>query len=565
MLQDNQSAEQRIKKLRETINHHRYLYHVLDREEISPAALDSLKQELTKLETEFPELVTPDSPTQRVAGAVLPGFEKVIHAVPQWSFNDVFTPEELREFDQRVKKIIGAAPTYAAELKIDGFKIVLTYVAGLLKTAATRGDGQVGENVTANVRTIESVPLRLTEPVDVVVEGEIWLGKNAFNALNAARRQAGEPLFANPRNAAAGTIRQLDSKIVAARGLNSFIYDLAAANFPLPSTQIAELELLRALGFKVNKHFRFCPDVVAAIDYWREWQARREKEDYGLDGVVVKVNERSLQLVLGYTGKAPRFASAFKFPAAEATTVIEEIILQVGRTGVVTPVAKLRPVELAGSTVARATLHNEDEIKRLDVRLGDTVIVRKAGDIIPEIVKVLVELRTGTERPFIFPAELPAGGGRIERSLGQAAYRAVDKNSDARRRRLFYHFVSRNAFAIDGFGRKMVDQLMAHRLINSYPDIFTLTYDDLIKQPRLADKSARNLLAAIKHSRRVTLTRLLIALSIPNVGEGVAELLATNFRTLKKIRSATRETLISIAGLGPIIGQSVFDWFRDRD
>ncbi|HEY4524577.1 MAG TPA: NAD-dependent DNA ligase LigA, partial [Candidatus Paceibacterota bacterium] len=310
---------QRAAKLREAINHHRYLYHVLDKEEISPAALDSLKHELAQLEADHPELITPDSPTQRVAGQPLPQFEKITHRVPQWSFNDAFTAAEMREFDARVRKTLAAArtvlpgrtvlaaPTYVAELKIDGFKIVLIYKQGVLQTAATRGDGRVGEDVTANVRTIESIPLRLTEAVEVVVEGEIWLGKNELARINERRRAAGEPVFANPRNAAAGTIRQLDPRIVAARRLNSFIYDLAAASFPLPPTQLEELARLRALGFKVNPHFHFCRDIEAVIAYWQTWQGKREREDYGIDGLAVKINEREFQTALGYTGKAPRF------------------------------------------------------------------------------------------------------------------------------------------------------------------------------------------------------------------------------------------------------------------
>jgi len=585
-MSDQQKTQvvERIAKLRTVINHHRYLYHVLDREEISAEALDSLKHELVELETAHPDLITSDSPTQRVAGAPLPQFEKITHRVAQWSFNDVFSPEEMREFDGRVKKVLNTArPTlkeasrvglnpelnYVAELKIDGFKIVLTYEKGMLKTAATRGDGRVGEDVTANVRTIESIPLRLNEAVDVVVEGEIWLGKKELARINERRRAADESVFANPRNAAAGTIRQLDPRVVAARRLNSFIYDIASSSV-LPSTQIEELQLLQKLGFKVNPHFCFCKDIEAVITYWQEWQGKRDHEDYGIDGVAVKVNERELQNQLGYTGKAPRFAIAFKFPAEEATTVVENISFQIGRTGVVTPVAHLRPVLIAGSTVARATLHNEDEIKRLDVRIGDTVIIRKAGDIIPEIIKVLEELRTGKEKKFRFPKHLaeqggPAAGGasEIARVPGQVAYKLVDKNSPARRRRQFHHFASKIAFDIEGLGRKVVDLLLEHKLLNSYPDIFILTYDDLIKLPRLAEKSARNLLESIKRARQVSLPRFLVALSIDGVGEETAELLTQNFKTLAKIQSTGQTELEAIAGIGPMVSQSIYDWFRE--
>lgn len=567
---------QRITKLREVINHHRYLYHVLDREEISTEALDSLKRELAELEKQYPELVTPDSPTQRVAGLPLPGFKKVTHRVAQWSFNDVFTPKELREFDGRVKKALApmapvaravpaVGPTYTAELKIDGFKIVLIYEKGILITAATRGDGRVGEDVTANVKTAESIPLALTEPVSLVVEGEIWMGKTEFTALNDQRRAAGEAPFANPRNAAAGTIRQLDPRVVAARRLDSFIYDIALADFPLPSTQIAELERLKQLGFKVNPNWEHCPDVEAAIRYWEKWQKRAAGENYGIDGVAVKVNEREFQAKLGYTGKAPRFAVAFKFKAEEATTIIEDIILQVGRTGVVTPVAILRPVLLAGSTVSRATLHNEDEIKRLDARIGDTVIVRKAGDVIPDIVAVLVDLRPSSAKPFTFPAYLEAGGGAIERIPGQAAHRCVNPNSFAQLRRKFHHFVSKSAFDIHGLGRKAVDLLLDQKLIASFPDIFTLKFGDLVSLPRFAEVSAGKLIAAINRSRKVSLPRLLIALSIPEVGEETADLLAARFKTLKRLTTAEPEKIEMIDGVGPIVARSVHDWFRNAE
>ncbi|MEK7585040.1 MAG: NAD-dependent DNA ligase LigA [Patescibacteria group bacterium] len=560
-----EEAKQRILKLREAINHHRYLYHVLDREEISAAALDSLKHELTQLESAYPELITPDSPTQRVAGEPLPAFKKIEHTVPQWSFNDAFTPDEMREFDARVRRVVGAAPTYVAELKIDGFKIVLTYERGLLKTAATRGDGRVGEDVTANVRTIESIPLKLHEDVDLVVEGEIWLAKGELERINAERAAAGEPLFANPRNVAAGTIRQLDAKAVAARRLDSFIYDIAAANFSLPSTQVEELKRLQTLGFKVNKYFKFCRTIEEVITYWQEWSPKREAESYAIDGLAVKVNERSLQALAGYTGKAPRFAIAFKFPAEEATTVLEDITFQVGRTGVVTPVARLRPVLIAGTTVARATLHNEDEIKRLDVRVGDTVIIRKAGDIIPDILSVVRELRTGKEKPFVFPRTLAACGGAIERIPGQAAHRCVNRRSGAQLRRRFHHFVSKGAFDIDGLGRKLVDLLLDEGVISSYPDLFDLTYDDLISLPRLAEKSVTNLLSSIKQARRVTLPRFLISLSIDGLGEETAELLAHHFGTWAKITRAKVGDFEAIAGIGPVVAKSLVDWMKDKE
>ncbi len=570
-------AVERINILRRTINRHRYLYHVLDQEEMSEAALDSLKHELAELEAEYPDLVTPDSPTQRVGGEPLDKFSKVEHTVPQWSFNDAFSPEEMRDFDKRIKKVLGSGrvPTYVAELKIDGFKIVLTYDKGLLKTAATRGNGRVGEDVTANVRTVEAIPLKLEKEVSVVVEGEIWLSKDNFDKINQEQKDKGEPLYANPRNVAAGTIRQLDPRVVASRRLDNFVYDLAQADFALPPTQQAELELLAELGFKVNKHHTLCPTIEEVIAFWQKWQNKKDKEPYWLDGIVVKVNEREYQTALGYTGKAPRFAIAFKFPAEQATTVVEDIVLQVGRQGTITPVARLRPTLLAGSTVSRATLHNEDEIKRLDVRIGDTVILQKAGDVIPDIVKVLTEMRTGQEKVFKWPTELEAcapigtsakaGGGPIERIPGQAAWRCVNKNSFAQLKRKFYHFVSKTAFDIEKLGPRVIDVLLENKLVVRYDDIFKLKKGDLLVLPRFAEKSADNLIKAIDEKRQVSLARLLVALSIPGVGEETAEDVAKHFGVLTKIEKAGLAELQAITGVGEVVGQAIYDWFREKE
>lgn len=564
---------ERLAKLRQTIEHHRYLYHVLDREEISAEALDSLKDELVKIEAQYPELVTPDSPSQRVAGEPLPEFKKVPHKVAQWSFADAFTEEDIVAFDERVKKMLRQAlgkdvlPTYAVELKIDGLKVVLDYVDGLLITAATRGDGRIGEDVTANVKTIQSVPLRLKENIDVIVEGEVWLGKKGLAKLNKERARAGEVVFANPRNAAAGSIRQLDSKIVAERELQTFIYDIARMENDTTETQIDELELLQKLGFKVNNHFKKCDTLAQVISFWKEWQKRAPKEDYLLDGVVVKVNEKKYQEILGFTGKSPRFAIAFKFPAEQVTTTVLDIKLQVGRTGVITPVAVLRPVSVAGSVVSRATLHNEDEIKRLDVRIGDTVILQKAGDVIPDIVSVVKEMRTGKEKVFEFPEFVAECGGdcRIERVPGQVAYRCVNKNSASQHRRKLYHFASKKAFDIDGLGPRIIDALLDENVISSFEDIFTLKKGDLIDMPRFAEKSVDNLLNAIEKARQVTLSRLIISLSIPQVGEETAHDLAKHFKSIAKLADASFADLEALNGVGPIVAQSVRDWFDDKN
>ncbi|MDP4020965.1 MAG: NAD-dependent DNA ligase LigA, partial [Candidatus Adlerbacteria bacterium] len=464
-------VRERYESLKDTVNHYRTERHVYNKEEIPIEAEDSLKHELAQIEEEYPELIGPDSPSQRVAGQPLPAFKKVRHQVAQWSFNDAFTPEEAREFDVRTKRFLKnefgeAKPTYTCELKIDGLKIVLTYEKGLLQTAATRGDGVTGEDVTHNVKTINSVPLRLSRPINAIVEGEVWMSEQALEALNRARKKEGEPLFMNPRNAAAGSIRQLDPKIAASRGLDTFMYDVAQTSERLPATQLEELEYMRELGFKVNPYFKLVKNINEAIEYWEEWKKKNKSQGYWIDGVVIKVNERGFQEALGYTGKAPRFAVAFKFPAEQVTTVVEDIVLQVGRTGVLTPVAHLRPVLVAGSTVSRATLHNEDEIKRLDVRIGDTVILQKAGDVIPDIVKVLTKLRTGKEKPFKWPTRVVecGGDGRIERIPGEAAWRCVARDSFAVQRRVLRHFTSKSAFNIEGLGPSRVDALMEKEL-----------------------------------------------------------------------------------------------------
>jgi DNA ligase (NAD+) len=565
----------RLEKLKEAIEKYRYEYHVLDTTPISEAALDSLKHELVEIETKYPELVTPDSPSQRVAGKPLPEFTKVEHQVPQWSFNDAFSEDEIREFDARTKRFLKSkTPTYTLEHKIDGLKIVLTYEKGLLKLAATRGDGTVGEDVTENVKTIESVPLRLTQPVNIIVEGEVWMSKSQLTILNKKRAKDNLEPFANPRNLAAGSIRQLDPKIAAERKLQTFIYYIARYN-TMPATQHGSLEFLRELGFKVNPYWKHVKTVEDIVAYWKEWHKKMPKQDYNADGIVVKVDELTLQTTLGYTGKAPRWGIAFKFPAEQVTTVLEDIVFQVGRTGVVTPVAHLRPVLVAGSTVSRATLHNEDEIKRLDVRIGDTVILQKAGDVIPDIVSVVHELRPKDSKPFVWPTHVAACGvgdgtevnvardaGRIERIPGQAAWRCVAKDSYAQIKRRFYHFVSKHCFDIDGLGPKIIDVLLEHNLIATFDDIFTLKRGDLLALPRFAEQSVDNLLAAIETARKVTLSRFLAGLSIPQVGEETAYDIAKHFGTIDRVAGATFEEIEAIYGVGPVVAQAVYDWFR---
>jgi DNA ligase (NAD+) len=545
--------------------------------EISDEAYDSLIRELISLEEKYPELETLDSPTVRVGGAPIKAFEKVTHKVPQWSFDNVFSETELREWETRMKRFlekedIHSSFTYCAEHKIDGLKVVLTYENGVFVQGATRGDGVIGENVTNNLKTIESIPLTLTEPVNLVAVGEAWLPEIELDRINKEREKGGETLFANTRNAAAGSLRQLDPKIVSGRKLRAFAYDIDffdanGTKLAAPQTQEDELLLLKKLGFTVNSHYEICKDLDEVMKYYSHWLQKRKSLEYGVDGVAIKVNERNMQDALGYTAKAPRFAMAFKFPAVEATTVIEDIVLQIGRTGVLTPVAILRPVFIDGSTVSRATLHNEDEIKRLDVRVGDTVILQKAGDVIPDIVRVLTELRTGKEKKYVFPKRVPecGGDGSIERIPGQAAYRCVFKNSSAQQQRKLEHFVSKKAFNIDGLGKKIIAQLMDENLVSSFDDIFTLTRGDLLNLEGFKEKSTDNLLDSIEQSKKVSLSRFLTGISIPQVGEETAEDLAYHFGTLEKIQKAKFEELEHITGVGPIIARSVVDWFSDNE
>jgi len=565
--------KERIKKLRETILRHSHLYYTLDNPEISDSAYDALIRELEELETKYPELVTPDSPTQRVGDKVLKEFEKVEHVVPQWSFDDAFDEEDIKAYDQRVKRNLvkefgeDVIYTYTVELKIDGLKVVLTYENGELVTGATRGDGKIGENVTLNVKTISTIPTKLKEPVSITAEGEIFMTKSVFNDLNKVRKANGEELFANPRNVAAGSLRQLDSAITRSRKLTSFTYDISLLEGDLPETQSEELERLEELGFNVNKHWKHLNNIEEVIQYWKDWEKKKDKEDYLIDGIVVKVDERRFQQALGYTAKSPRFGIAFKFQAEQVSTVVEDITLQIGRTGVLTPVAILRPVLVAGSTVSRATLHNEDEIRRKDIRVGDTVVIQKAGDVIPEVVRVLEEMRTGKEKEFKFPTHFPlcGGDGLIERIPGQAAYRCVAKNSFAQQRRKLEHFVSKKVFDIDGLGKKVVAQLMEAEIISNLDDVFRIKRGDLETLERFGEKSIENLLQAIEKAKDVSLARFIASLSIPQVGEETAIDLANHFKTAENFSKATFSEVDELEGVGPIIAKSIVDWFKDSD
>lgn len=563
---------ERVRALQEAVTKYRTLQHERDESPISPEALDSLKRELAALEASFPELSTPDSPTQRIAGTVLAELTKVRHTVPQWSLNDAFEESDIRAFDERVRKGLAKAGNsgkvgYACEVKIDGLHVVLTYEKGRLVRAATRGDGMVGEDVTHTVRTIESIPEVLTHPVDIVVEGEVYMSRSGFAKLNAQRKKAGEQLFANPRNAAAGALRQLDPGVAARRPLGAFVYDInVLGGAPMPETQSEELAYLQQIGLPVEPHAAHVDSIEEILALWRMWQgAQRERQDYLIDGLVIKLEDRTQQELLGYTGKAPRFAIAFKFAAEQVTTVLEDIGLQVGRTGKLTPVAHLRPVSVAGTTVARATLHNEDFIREKDIRIGDTVILQKAGDIIPEVVEVVQELRPRGTKAWVFPAYSPlcGGDGKTERIPGEAAHRCAVRGSFAEQALRIAHFGGKQALDIDGLGKKTVELVMRHGLVESIADLFDLTADELMTLPGFKEKSAQNLVASIKKATNVPFNRLLVGLSIDHVGEETALLLARRFRHLMRLSQQGRADLMEVAGIGEIVADSVARWFHD--
>lgn len=566
----------RLQQLRKTVKYHQELYHQKDSPEISDQAYDTLLRELSELEVSLEGKVSTVS--EAVGGDANEAFAKVKHRVRQWSFDNVFTEAELKDWDNRLKRLLKDADnpqkniSYVAEHKIDGLKLVIEYEAGVLVRASTRGDGTIGENVTHSAKTISVLPAKLSHPIDLICVGEVWLSEKEFERINKERKVKEEQLFANPRNAAAGSLRQLDASITASRNLSLTVYDIDLidgldTNVVAPETQWEELQLLKTLGLPTNKYSKLCESITEVQKYYETWSKKRKDQPYGIDGVVMKVNNVSLQKLFGYTAKAPRFGMAYKFPAEEATTVVEDIQLQVGRTGVITPVAHLRPVLIDGSTVSRATLHNEDNIARLDVRVCDTVILRKAGDIIPEILSVVMSLRPKNTKAYKFPAKVHecGGDGSIERIPGEAAYRCVSKDSGALHRRRLYYFVSKSALNIDGVGPKIVDLFLEHGLISSYADLFTLTHGDLKDLPGFKEKAVLNVLSAIDVAKDVPLYRLLIGLSIENVGEETARLVADTFGSLEAIKKASLEDLAEIYGVGDIVAESIVSWFKDKN
>jgi DNA ligase (NAD+) len=564
-------AQKRIEKLKELINYHRYLYHVLDKQEISPEALDSLKKELFDLEQKYPEFITPDSPTQRVGGKPLEKFEKVRHPTPMLSFNDAFSEKDIEDWLERISKLLKKEERekidFYCEPKIDGLAIELIYENNILKVGSTRGDGLIGEDITQNLKTIEAIPLKLREikeklPKTIVVRGEVFISKKEFERVNKEQKKKGLPTYANPRNLAAGSVRQLDPKITASRNLDSFCYDLISDLGQ--KTHQKEHEILKELGFKTNPYNKYCQNLKEIFEFHKEIQKKREELPYEIDGIVVTINDNKIFEKLGVVGKAPRGAIAFKFPLKQATTIVEDIKVQVGRTGALTPVAYLKPVKVGGVTISRATLHNEDEIKRLGVKIGDTVIVGRAGDVIPDIIKVLPELRTDKEREFKMPKKCPACGQKVLKSKGEVVLRCQNPDCFARKREYFYHFIQKGAFDIVGLGAKIVDRLIEEGLVEDPADLFLLKEGDLIPLERFAEKSAKNLIEAIQSKKEITLAKFIFALGIRGVGEETAQDLANHFGSLEKLKKATKEELQEILDIGPVVAGSIFNWFREK-
>ena len=579
---NKQEAKRRIEKLRQEINKYRYAYHVLDKSLISDAALDSLKKELFDLEQQFPDLVTPDSPTQRVAGKPLKEFKKVRHETPMLSFNDAFSENDMKDWARRVENYLGrkVKSDFYCELKIDGLAIELVYENGILVKGSTRGDGLTGEDVTQNLKTVEAISLKLEIPNSkfqipnrLVVRGEVFLTKKEFERINKEQKGKGLKEYANPRNIAAGSVRQLDPKITAERKLDSFAYDLILGSGISLGTHEEEHEFLRKLDFKTNSNNKRVESLEEVFKFRDFWAKQRDKLSYEIDGIVVIVNDNKTFDDAGVVGKAPRAAIAYKFSPKEATTVVEAIKIQVGRTGALTPVAVLRPVSVGGVTISHASLHNDDEIRRLDLKIGDTVIVSRAGDVIPQITKVLKDLRTGKEREFYMPTRCPVDGSKVVKD--GAIPRCSNKNCGARIREHLYHFVSRAAFDIRGLGKKIIDRFLDEGLIGDPADIFALKDGDIAALERFGEKSAKNIVREVEEHKKITLPRFLYALGILHVGEETAALLAqqmTNDKLqmtkptdiLSAFQKLSVEDLQKVRDIGPAVAKSIVDYFQDK-
>lgn len=565
-MSDIKEARKETEELRSQIRHHNYLYYVKNEPEISDKEFDRLMARLIKLEEKYPRLVTPDSPTQRVGGKPLEEFKTVRHKNPMLSLANTYSPKELVEFDQRIHRWLkGEEIEYVVEQKIDGVSMALIYKGGVLDCGVTRGDGYQGDDITLNLRTIRSIPLRLETQnknlANIEVRGEVYMLKHGFEDLNRARKANGEPPFANPRNAAAGSLKLLNPAFCAIRPLDILVYALGDIGRPVFNTHTEILETFRELGFKVSPYIKLCSTMKKVIDYCQEWETRRDELDYEIDGMVIKVNSLDQQRRLGFTAKNPRWAISYKFAARQATTKLKDIILQVGRTGAMTPVAILDPVEVAGVTITRTTLHNADEIERLDVRIGDWVLVERSGDVIPKVVKVITSKRTGKERRFVLPDRCPVCGGVVRRFGDDVVARCENLACPAQLKRRIEHFAHRTAMDIEGLGEAVVEQLVDKKLVKDYSDLYYLTREIFLQLEGFAEKSSENLIAAISESKNNPFSRLVFALGVRHVGAHVADVLATNFSSLDKLSHATQEELEAIPEVGPIVAQSVVSFF----
>lgn len=556
-------AKTKVKKLRDLINKYRHSRLVLNKELVSPEIEDSLKKELFDLEQEFPELITIDSPTQRVGGKPLDKFDKVEHVSKMYSLNDIFSEEDLHDWLKRLSNL-GIEPNELyCDLKMDGLAVELVYADRIFKQGSTRGDGLVGEDVTQNLKTIEAIPLALEDdpPNNLVVRGELFLTKKEFQKLNREQKKTGGKIYANPRNVAAGSIRQLDPNITASRKLDFYAYSIVGDIDKFP-THDEEYQSLNKYGIRTNPHGIVAKSPEKIVRFWEKWSKERVGLDYEIDGIVVSINNRQLFEKAGIVGKAPRGGVAFKFSPKEAQTVVEDILVSIGRTGVLTPIAILRPVNIGGVTVSRATLHNIDEIQRLDVKIGDTVVVGRAGDVIPDIIKVLKELRTGKEKKFHMPKHCPICEEPVKQIEDQVAYKCTNLDCPAIKREAIYHFVSRKAINMVGVGPKVIDQLMNAALIHDSADLYKLEKEDLLNLDRFAEISASKSVASIQSKKKVALAKFIYALGISNVGEETAILLAKKFYKLKKVEEATLEELQSIPDIGPVVAESIYNWFQ---
>ncbi|WP_163100823.1 NAD-dependent DNA ligase LigA [Peribacillus alkalitolerans] len=558
---ETSSTQKRVTELQTLLNQYNYEYHILDKPSVPDAEYDQLLRELIELEEQFPELQTPDSPTQRVGGEVLSMFEKVEHRTPMLSLGNAFNESDLRDFDRKIRQAVGDKFSYVCELKIDGLAVSLRYEDGWFVQGATRGDGTIGEDITANLKTIKSIPLRINKPFTMEVRGEAFMPKKSFEKLNAVKEEKGEEPFANPRNAAAGSLRQLDPKIAASRNLDVYLYGVADTGGTGVHSHSEGLDLLDELGFKTNKERKKCETIEEVLEYVEGWVERRPHLQYDIDGIVIKVDSLAQQEELGTTAKSPRWAIAYKFPAEEVVTILKEIELSVGRTGVVTPTAILEPVRVAGTTVSRASLHNEDLIREKDLKIGDHVVVKKAGDIIPEVVNVLLERRTGEEKDFNMPTHCPECDSELVRLEEEVALRCINPTCPAQIREGLIHFVSRNAMNIDGLGEKVISQLFQEKLIEKVSDLYKLTSEQLLGLERMGEKSVQNLLAAIEASKANSLEKLLFGLGIRHVGAKAAKTLAQHFGSIEGLMNASYEELIAINEIGDKMAESIVTYF----